>query len=140
MSVPANGGKEEFAMKQYLLSTYQPDGPPPSSVDMEQILRYVTALATELRETGAWVFASHLDQASTAMVVRVQKGQTLTTDGPCVEGKVHVGGITIVQAPDLDAALAWASKLSKATTLPIEVRPFLESQEGLESIVGDPST
>ncbi|MGD0255686.1 MAG: YciI family protein [Acidimicrobiales bacterium] len=119
-------------MKQYLLSTYHPDGPPPPSVDMEQVVRDVTALAAELKEAGAWVFASHLHPSSTAKVVRVWDGETLITDGPYVEGKEHVGGITIVQAPDLDAALAWAKKLSDATTLPIEVRPFLETQEGLK--------
>jgi hypothetical protein len=48
----------------------------------------------------------------------------LTTDGPYAEGKEHIGGFTIVRAPDLDAALAWAAKLTQATTLPIEVRPF----------------
>ena len=119
-------------MKQFLLSTYQPDGPPPPSVDMEQVVRGVTSLAAELREAGAWVFASHLNQASAATVVRVRDGETLMTEGPYVEGNEHIGGITIVRARDLDAALAWARKLSDATTLPIEVRAFLETQEGLE--------
>jgi hypothetical protein len=45
------------------------------------------------------------------------------TDGPFVEGTEHIGGFTIIRAPDLDAALEWGRKLSKATTLPIEVRP-----------------
>jgi hypothetical protein len=48
----------------------------------------------------------------------------MTTDGPFAEGKEHVGGFTIIEAGDLDAALGWARKLSQATTLPIEVRPF----------------
>jgi hypothetical protein len=46
------------------------------------------------------------------------------TDGPYVEGKEHVGGFTIVDSPDLDAALVWAGKYAEATGLPIEVRPF----------------
>lgn len=46
------------------------------------------------------------------------------TDGPFVESKEHLGGFTIVNAPDLDAALGWGRKLARATTLPIEVRPF----------------
>jgi hypothetical protein len=46
------------------------------------------------------------------------------TDGPFAEGKEHIGGFTIINAADLDAALEWASKLARATTLPIEVRPF----------------
>jgi hypothetical protein len=50
----------------------------------------------------------------------------LMTDGPFAEGKEHLGGLTIVRAPDLDAALAWARRLARASTLPIEVRPFRE--------------
>ena len=46
------------------------------------------------------------------------------TDGPFTEAKEHIGGLTIIAAPDLDAALAWGRKLSTATTLPVEVRPF----------------
>ena len=46
------------------------------------------------------------------------------TDGPFAEGKEHIGGFCIIKAPDLDAALEWGRKLARATTLPIEVRPF----------------
>ncbi|HSL35969.1 MAG TPA: YciI family protein [Arthrobacter sp.] len=45
------------------------------------------------------------------------------TDGPFAEAKEHVGGFTVIEAADLDAALGWAEKLARATTLPIEVRP-----------------
>jgi hypothetical protein len=48
----------------------------------------------------------------------------LTTDGPFVEGKEHIGGFIIVKAPDLDAALEWGRKVAKVIALPIEVRPF----------------
>lgn len=48
----------------------------------------------------------------------------ITTDGPYVEGKEHIGGFWIITAPDLDAALEWGHKANRATTLPIEVRPF----------------
>ena len=53
-----------------------------------------------------------------------ETGELLMTDGPYAEGKEHVGGFTIVDSPDLDAALAWAGKYSAAIGLPIEVRPF----------------
>jgi hypothetical protein len=56
--------------------------------------------------------------------VRVKDGEVLTTDGPFAEGKEHLGGVTIIEAPDLDAALDWGRRLARATTLPIEVRPF----------------
>ena len=113
-------------MKQYLLSVYQPDGPPPPSVDLDEIRRDVAALQDEMRAAGAWVFAGGLHPPSTATVVRVQGGDVLTTDGPFAEGKEHLGGLTIVQAPDLDAALEWGRKAAAATTLPIEVRPFAD--------------
>jgi hypothetical protein len=111
-------------MKQYLLSIYQPDGPPPASVDLEQIGRDLAVLNEELRQAGAWVFADGLFPPTTATVVRVKDGDVLMTDGPYVEGKEHLGGLTIINAADLDAALEWGRKLSEATTLPIEVRPF----------------
>jgi hypothetical protein len=57
--------------------------------------------------------------------VRLRDGELLTTDGPFAEGKEHLGGFTIIRAPDLDAALVWGEKLARATSLPIEVRPFL---------------
>ena len=92
-------------MKQYLLSIYQPDGPPPASVDLEQIGRDLAVLNEELRQAGAWVFADGLFPPTTATVVRVKDGDVLMTDGPYVEGKEHLGGLTIINAADLDAAL-----------------------------------
>jgi len=116
--------KEAISMKQYLLSVYQPDGPAPPPEQLERINRDLDAVNQELRAAGAWVFAGGLHPPSTATVVRARGGEVLTTDGPFAEGKEHIGGFTIVKAPDLDAALAWAGKLARATTLPIEVRPF----------------
>src|SRR4051794_19326159 len=113
-------------MQQYLLAVYQPDGPPPADVDMDRIRRDLAALREEMRAAGAWVFAAGLHPASTATVVRVQGGEVLMTDGPFAEGKEHLGGLTIVRAPDLDAALEWGRKTAAATTLPIEVRPFAD--------------
>ena len=111
-------------MKQYLLSIYQPDGDPPPDVDLDQIRRDVAALDDEMKAAGAWIFSDGLHPASTATVVRVEGGQVLTTDGPYIEGKEHVGGCCIVKAPDLDAALEWGRKTAEASTLPVEVRPF----------------
>jgi hypothetical protein len=111
-------------MKQYLLSIYQPEGDPPPSVDLEQINRDVAALNREMKAAGAWVFSDGLHPPSTATVLRPQQGDVLMTDGPFAEGKEHLGGLCIVKAPDLDAALEWGRKAARATTLPIEVRPF----------------
>jgi hypothetical protein len=111
-------------MQQYLLTIYQPEGDPPESVDLDQVMRDVTALNEEMKAAGAWVFADGLHAASTATVVRPHGDDLLVTDGPYAEGKEHVGGLSIVNAPDLDAALEWGRKLARATTLPVEVRPF----------------
>jgi hypothetical protein len=112
-------------MKQYLLSVYQPDGPPPEG-KLDEVMPRLQALNAEMKDAGAWVFAAGLHPASTATVLRVRDGEVLTTDGPFTEGKEHLGGFTVIQADDLDAALDWGGKLAAATTLPIEVRPFAE--------------
>ncbi len=117
-------------MKQYLLSIYQPDGAPPPPEALEPVMRAVDALNEEMKAAGVWVFSGGLHPPSTATVVRLHDGEVLVTDGPYAEGKEHVGGFTIVRAPDLDAALEWAGKLARALTLAqraglaIEVRPF----------------
>jgi hypothetical protein len=111
-------------MPRYLLSVYQPDGPAPPPEVMDTIARDLEVLNAELKAAGAWVFAGGLHPPHTATVVRVRDGEVLTTDGPFAEAKEHIGGFTIVTAPDLDAALEWGHRLARATTLPIEVRPF----------------
>jgi hypothetical protein len=120
-------------MKQYLLSIYQPDGEPPPPETLQKVMREVGALIQDMKAAGAWVFNAGLHPASIATVVRSQGGDVLTTDGPFTEGKEHIGGFVIVQSPDLDGALAWARKLSRALALegreelgglPIEVRPI----------------
>jgi hypothetical protein len=113
-------------MKQYLLSVYQPDGPPPPPESLQRIMRNVYALREEMKSANAWVFSGGLHEPGTATVLRPQQGEILTIDGPFAEGKEHIGGFTIIKAADLDAALAWGRKLASATTLPIEVRPFRE--------------
>ncbi len=116
-------------MKQYLLSVYQSDGPPPPDVDLEKVMRDIDQLHEELKAAGAWVFDGGLHPASTATVVRVEDDEVLITDGPYAEGKEHVGGFTIIRAPDLDAALEWGRKAARATTLPVEVRPFHDAED-----------
>lgn len=111
-------------MKHYLLNVIQPEGAPPPPGVLEDIMRDVDAFHQELKDADAWVFSGGLDSPSTATVVRFEEGEVLTTDGPFAEGKEYVGGLTIIRAPDLDAALEWGRKAARATTLPIEVRPF----------------
>jgi hypothetical protein len=110
-------------MPQYLLSMIQPVGDPPPPEVLDPIMRDVTAVAEEMRTAGAWVFAAALHPPSTATTVTPEGDEVLLTDGPFAEGKEHVGGFTLIEASDLDAALTWARKLARATTLPVEVRP-----------------
>jgi hypothetical protein len=112
-------------VQQYLISMYQPDGdqmPPPEVLG--PIMQKVGEIRSELQAAGAWVFAGGLHPVSTATVVKIKDGDVLMTDGPYAEGKEHIGGFTIIQVPDLDAALEWAGRYARATNLPIEVRPF----------------
>ncbi|MET4922583.1 YciI family protein [Streptomyces sp. PSRA5] len=117
-------------MKQYLLSVIQPVGEPPAPEKLAEITRDLEAFHEELKAAGAWVFAGGLHSPSTATVVRVKGGDVLMTDGPYTESKEFLGGICVVRAPDLDAALAWGAKATRATTLPIEVRPFFGETDG----------
>ena len=113
-------------MQQYLLSIYQPDGDPPAPEFLEPIMADMAALAQEMKEAGAWVFNGGLHPPSTATVVQLRDGDVVTTDGPYLEGKEHIGGFTVIQAADLDAALEWGRKLARVLTIPIEVRPMAD--------------
>ena len=114
-------------MKQYMLSVYEVNGTAaPSAAETQRIYRDVDALNAEMQSAGAWVFAGGLHPTSTASVLRVKGDEVLTTDGPFAEGKEHIGGFWVIQAADLDAALAWAAKATRACAAPIEVRPFQE--------------
>ena len=118
-------------MKQYLLSIYQPDGPPPQPDALRKVMEDITAFIEETKKSGAWVFNGGLHPPSTATVVRVRSGEALITDGPFAEGKEHIGGFVVLKAHELDSALEWARKLARILTLPgndiglaVEVRPF----------------
>ncbi|MET8948486.1 YciI family protein [Streptomyces sp. NPDC004542] len=114
-------------MKHYLLSVVQPaGGQPPEPDALAEIMRNVTAFDDELREAGAYVFAGGLHGPQTATVLRPGNGDVLITDGPYSEGTEYLGGLCLIQAPDRDAALEWGRKAALATTLPIEVRPFVD--------------
>ncbi len=108
-------------MTQYLLSVHMVEGEPvPAPEVIEQMYADVEAVNQDMQKAGVWVFAGGLHPPDTATVVRDE----LVTEGPFIEAKEHLGGFVVIDAPDLDAALAWARRMSRSTTLPIEVRPF----------------
>ena len=108
-----------------MLSVIQPSGEPPPPAELERVMRDVDAFTDELKAAGAWVFSAGLHPPSTATVVRPRGRDVLMTDGPYAEGKEHIGGFTVIRAPDLDAALEWGRKAALACTLPVEVRPLV---------------
>jgi hypothetical protein len=114
-------------MAQYLLSVSSVESEvsdPMTDQEMQQSWKEIQVLNEELRAAGAWVFGGALHEPDTATIVRISEGEVLTTDGPFAESKEHLGGFYIIEADDLDAALAWAAKTTAAVRKPIEVRPF----------------
>jgi hypothetical protein len=114
-------------VSQYLLSVHSVEGEvgdPMTDEEKQQSWKEIQALNEEIKSAGAWVFGGALHEPDTATVVRISEGEVLTTDGPFAESKEHLGGFYIIEADDLDAAIAWASKTTAAVRKPIEVRPF----------------
>ena len=124
-------------MAHYLLSVHSVEGEvgdPMTHEEMQQSWKQIQVLEEELKSTGAWVFSGRLHDPDTATVVRMTAGEVLTTDGPFAESKEHLGGFYIIEAPDLDAALDWAAKVTDATRKPIEVRPFWSEAQSGEAV------
>ena len=116
-------------MTQYMLAAHTVDGKasePMTEERMQRVMADVWNLENEMRSSGTWVFGGRLHGPDTATVVRVSDGEVLTTDGPFAESKEHLGGFYIIEAENLDAALAWATKVTRAVGKPIEVWPFVD--------------
>ena len=115
-------------MSQYLLSTYavegEVSGAPATPEEMQAFMGRVMALEAEMDASGTFVFGGALHDADAATVVRSNDGDVVMTDGPFAESKEHIAGFYVINADDLDAALAWAGKVVDAINHPIEVRPF----------------
>jgi len=110
-------------MSHYLLSVHMVEGEGyPSEEDMQQAFKDVDALNDEIKKAGAWVFAGGLETPDTATVVREDKGQILTTDGPFVEGKEVVSGYTEIEVADLDEALRMVKTWPGCPL--VEIRPL----------------
>lgn len=114
-------------MTQYLLNIYQPDGVVPDDEFLAPVMAQLKVWNDDLREAGAWVFSAGLHPPESSTVVQQQGDEVLMTDGPFTEGKEHVGGFTVIDVEDLDAALTWARRLATIlVALPVEVRPFAD--------------
>jgi hypothetical protein len=116
-------------MTHYLLSVHGPAemnefGSYGSKEEMEEAMAATGAFNNQLQADGYWVFAGGLQSASTATVVDGQGATPVMTDGPYLESKELIGGFWVIEAPDLDVALALAAQGSKACGGKVEVRPF----------------
>jgi hypothetical protein len=114
-------------MALYMLAMHQPVGPAPDAEFLGKVMADLDAVRRDMEAAGAWVFAGGLHDPDASTVVRPADGDVLVTDGPYAEGKEHLGGFTVVDAPDLDAALEWGRRTALASGLPIEVRPFRQA-------------
>jgi hypothetical protein len=119
-------------MTQYLLSMPHDSAEEPTMASMdptelEAAMAAAGALIEELTSSGAFVFAGGLYPPSTATTVDNTGDDLTLTDGPFVEAKEYLGGFWVIEAPDRDAAVAWAAKASRAMQVRIEVRAFQEA-------------
>jgi hypothetical protein len=113
-------------MPQYLVANYLPDDFDPSTVT-EAMIEEIHALNREMIAAGVRKFACGISPAANAKTVRKQSdGTVLVTDGPYLETKEHIGGFWILEAANLDEALAWGRKAVVACRAPVEVRPFFD--------------
>jgi hypothetical protein len=113
-------------MPQYLVAIHHPDGYD-GSLESEQMMRDIDALNEEMQAAGARLFAGGLRGVREARSLRAQPdGKVLVTDGPYLETKEHIGGFWILQAANLEEALAWGRKAVVACRAPVEVRPFFD--------------
>lgn len=112
-------------MTQYLVAIHHPDNYDPSRED-EAMHRDIGALNEEMVAAGVRVFVGGLRPASGAKSLRAQPdGKVLITDGPYLETKEHIGGFWVLEAADLDEALAWGRKAAVACRAPVEVREIM---------------
>lgn len=111
---------------QYLVAVHHPVNYDPSTED-EAMHHDIDVLNDEMAAAGVRVFVGGLQAGSKAKSIRPQpggRGRLLVTDGPYLETKELVGGFWVLEAADMDEALAWGRKAALACRAPVEVRPF----------------
>jgi hypothetical protein len=111
-------------MPQYLVAIHHPDNFD-SSTESAATVRDIDALNEEMAAARVVVFVGGLNPVREAKSLRAQPdGKVLTTDGPYLETKEHIGGFWVLEVADLDEALAWGRKAVVACRAPVEVRAF----------------
>ena len=92
--------------------------------DAGKIMAAYGAYTAAMKEAGVYVGGERLHPSATATVVRVKDGKNQVLNGPYAEIKEQLGGYYLIEAADLDAAIAWAARCPGAATGAIEVRPI----------------
>ena len=112
---------------QYLLLIYENEKAAAGLSEAEQgkIFQEYMDYTNRIRKNGNYVAGEALQPVSTATTVRVKNGKTLTTDGPFAETREQLGGFYMVEAKDLDEAVALAAAIPASRTGSIEVRPIM---------------
>jgi hypothetical protein len=111
-------------MTEYLIAFNGDWVPDLTEEDLREASKAVKALRAEMTAAGVLVFLGGLDEEAPVFSVDASSGTPLFTDGPYVETKEHLGGFTVVDVADEEAARAWAGKIAKACGWPQEVRRF----------------
>lgn len=112
-------------MAQYLVAIHHPDDYNPGIAEDEAMGRDIDVLNEEMIAAGVRVFVGGLHRVSKAKSLQAQgDGEVLITDGPYLKTNEHVGGFWVLEAADMDEALAWGRKAAIACRAPVEVRPF----------------
>ena len=111
-------------MKYLLLIYMQEDAMTPA--EREQCYKESTQVAHDLQAAGQFITASPLQSVTTATSVRVRENRRMVTDGPFAETREALGGFYMIDVPDLDAAIAVASRLPPAKKGTVEIRPIVE--------------
>jgi hypothetical protein len=122
---------EEHDMSQYFLSVHHDEAEAAEMAEMtmeqmQPMFEAVDAFNEELKAAGAWVFAGGLQDHAATTVVDATGDAPIVTDGPFSEAKEYLGGFWIIEAADLDAALEWTTRASRACGGKVELRPFQE--------------
>ncbi|MBA2381288.1 MAG: hypothetical protein H0V73_04180 [Chloroflexi bacterium] len=118
-------------MPQYMLSVHTAAGEPREQMTEEQQRQgyaLIADLEAEMEAADAFVFSARLSEPGEAKVIRRGAGRPKSTDGPFAETKEHLGGFYLIDAPDIAAAVAWATRVSDAIGESIELRPLAGSR------------
>ena len=112
-------------MTQYLIAFNDEWVPTHTLEELRQKSRAGMTVIEEMQDAGVFVFGNGALDASTVVCsVEASDGEPVFTDGPYVETKEHLGGFTVVDVPDDEAARYWAGRLAVALDWPQEVHRF----------------